>query len=207
VPALAPTFDVRLGELAPPLRRIHLADAWLLQTARRIGVTDEVRTAVLGHVRNLAQAGSAAVLVTCSSIGEAAEDVAAQVDVPVLRVDAAMAADAVAIAAAGGGRIAVLATLDSTLGPTGRLVERAARATAVTVRAAVVPGAAERADAGDRAGADALVAAAVREAATQADVVVLAQASMAGASTAAGVDVPVLTSPEGGLRALLAAVA
>jgi Asp/Glu/hydantoin racemase len=204
VPALAATFDGLLGEDAG-LRRVHVADAWLLQTARREGVTDAVRAAVLAHVQHLVAVGAEAVLVTCSSIGEAAEEAAAEVEVPVLRVDPPMAADAVRIAAAGRGRIAVLATLDSTLGPTGRLVERAAGGAPVTVTATVVPGAAERADAGDRAGADALIATAVREA--DADVVVLAQASMAGAAAASGVDVPVLTSPAGGVRALLDALA
>lgn len=205
VPALAATFDALLAD-RPELRRVHVADAWLLQTARRAGVTDEVRAAVLGHVRHLAASGARAVLVTCSSIGEAAEAAAAGVDVPVLRVDAPMAEQAVRVAAAGAGRIAVLATLESTLGPTGRLVERAAAGAPLTVAPVVVAGAAERADAGDRAGADELIAAAVGQAAADADVVVLAQASMAGAAAAAGVDVPVLTSPAGGVAALLAAV-
>jgi len=206
VPALAATFDGLVAVAAPELRRIHVADGWLLQTARRVGVTDEVRSAVLAHVRHLAATGARAVLVTCSSIGEAAEEAARAVDVPVLRVDAAMAAEAVRLAVAGRGRVAVLATLESTLGPTGRLVERAAAGTPVRVAATVVPGAAERADAGDRAGADALIAGGVQAAADEADVVVLAQASMAGAARAAAVPVPVLTSPAGGVRALLEAV-
>ena len=206
VPALATTFDGLVGDLAPELRRVHVADGWLLRTARRAGVTDAVRARVVGHVRHLAATGARAVLVTCSSIGEVAEEAAAAVEVPVLRVDAPMADEAVRIAAGGGGRVAVLATLESTLGPTGRLVERAAAGAPVQVRATVVPGAAERADAGDRAGADALVAAAVGNAAADADVVVLAQASMAGAAAAADVAVPVLSSPDGGVRALLGAV-
>jgi hypothetical protein len=206
VPALAATFDGLVAEAAPDLRRVHVADGWLLQTARRTGVTDAVRAAVVAHVGYLAAAGARAVLVTCSSIGEAAEEAAASVAVPVLRVDAAMAAEAVRVATAGAGRVAVLATLESTLGPTGRLVERSAAGTPVRVGATVVPGAAERADAGDRAGADALIAEAVRAAAGDADVVVLAQASMAGAAAAAGVAVPVLTSPAGGVRELLSAV-
>jgi Asp/Glu/Hydantoin racemase len=206
VPSLAGTFDALLGEQATGLRRLHVADAWLLDTARREGVTDTVRAAVTSHVRHLADSGADAVLVTCSSIGEAAEAAAAAVPVPVIRVDAAMASEAVRIAAAGTGRIAVLATLSSTLGPTGRLVERSAAGSPVTVISAVVPGAAERVEAGDRAAANALVAAAVREAAGTADVIVLAQASMAGAAEVAAVSVPVLTSPTGGVRSLLAAL-
>jgi Asp/Glu/hydantoin racemase len=203
VPGLAPTFDTLVGDQVGDIRRVHVADAWLLATARRSGVTAEVQDAVAAHLRHLASVGADAILVTCSSIGEAAEQAAASLRVPVVRVDAAMAADAVSRAAAGGGRITVLATLDSTLGPTGRLVARAADGASVTVRACVVPGAAEAADAGARGRADALIAEAVRAAATDTDVIVLAQASMAGAAAAAGVDVPVLTSPAGGVRAVL----
>jgi hypothetical protein len=206
VPALAPTFDGLIDAAAPDLRRIHVADAWLLGTARRAGVTPAVQAAVVAHVQYLAAAGAQAVLVTCSSIGEAAEQAAEVVPVPVLRVDAPMATEAVRVAGAGTGRVAVLATLESTLGPTGRLVERSAAGSPVTVRATIVPGAAERADAGDRAGADELIAGAVRAVADAADVVVLAQASMAGAAAAAGVAVPVLTSPAGGVAALLEAL-
>jgi prephenate dehydrogenase len=102
----------------------------------------------------------------------------------------------------------VLATLASTLGPTGRLVERAARAAgaAVQVDARVVDGAAAARDAGDGDRADDLVARAVAGAAAGADAVVLAQASMAGAAARADVAVPVLTSPAGGVAALVDAL-
>ena len=204
VPALAPMFDAMIADKAAELRRIHVVDGWLLDTARRVGVTDAVAAAVVTHVQALEAGGARAVLVTCSSIGEAAENAASRVGIPVVRVDAAMAVEAAEIAAAGHGRIAVLATLESTLGPTGRLVERGIAGTPISVRSSVVPGAAEAADRGDRTAADGLIAAAVRSAAVDADVIVLAQASMAGAAESAAVDVPVLTSPAGGVRALLA---
>jgi hypothetical protein len=127
----------------------------------------------------------------------------------VLRVDATMAREAVALASAPGarGRIAVLATLSSTLGPTGRLVERAAAAAGVAetveIGVLVVDGAAAARDAGDGTRADELVARAVADAAADADVVVLAQASMAGAAALAEPAVPVLTSPAGGVAALV----
>jgi aspartate/glutamate racemase len=211
VPALVTTFDDLVGAEAAQLRRIHVVDAWLLATARREGVTPAVEDAVVAHVRQLESAGAHAVLVTCSSIGEAAEAVDSTVDIPVVRVDAAMADEAAAVAAAPGAqaRIAVLATLPSTLGPTGRLVERAARGVPrpIEVAAEVVVGAAEAVDRGDRERADRLVAAAVTRVAARADVVVLAQASMARAAALADVAVPVLSSPSGGVAALLRAVA
>jgi hypothetical protein len=207
VPALAATFDDLIRASAADLRRIHVADAWLLDTARRDGVTAAVRETVVTHVRQLESLGAHAVLVTCSSIGEAAETAAGQVGVPVVRVDAAMADEATAIASGpgAGGRIAVLATLSSTLGPTGRLVERATRAARrhVEVTAELVTGAAEAHDRGDREQVDRIVAAAVVAAATRADVVVLAQASMARAAELADVAVPVLSSPRGGVASLL----
>ncbi|WP_129339559.1 aspartate/glutamate racemase family protein, partial [Cellulomonas endophytica] len=210
VPALAARFDADLAAADPGLRRLHVVDGGLLADAVAGGVTPAVEAALGAHVRHLVAAGADAVLVTCSSVGEAAERAAAAVPVPVVRVDAAMAEEAVAAATAPGarGRVAVLATLGSTLGPTGRLVERAvARAGAdVAVAASVVPGAAEARAAGDEARADALVGEAVAAAAADADVVVLAQASMAGAAAGAGAAVPVLTSPAGGVAALLRAV-
>lgn len=210
VPSLAVTFDTLLVESRPGLRRIHVVDGWLLATARSDGVTDAVRSAVARHVRDLAGSGADAVLVTCSSIGEAAEAAAGEVEVPVVRVDAAMAQQAVALASGPGarGRIAVLATLSSTLGPTGRLVERATAGLqrGIDVSAEVVAGAAEASDAGDRQRADALIAEAVRRVAGSADVIVLAQASMAAVAEAAAVEIPVLSSPAGGVQALLAAL-
>lgn len=207
VPSLAAMFDDLIRASAADLRRIHVADAWLLDTARRDGVTSGVRDTVVRHVKQLESLGADAVLVTCSSIGEAAETAAGQVGVPVVRIDAAMADEATLIATRPGarGRIAVLATLSSTLGPTGRLVERATRVARqpVEVTAELVAGAAEAHDRGDRERVECLVAAAVVRAAAGADVVVLAQASMAGAAARADVPVAVLSSPAGGVAALL----
>lgn len=201
VPALAGTFHDLIGGRA---RALHVADPDLLATAVATGVTDGVRRAVAEHVRHLVRAGAAAVLVTCSSIGEAAEAADELVAVPVVRVDAAMAREAVRAAAAAGGRVAVLATLPATLGPTGRLLERAAGTSGVSVDARVVAGAAEARAAGDPARHDALIADAVH--AASADVVVLAQASMAAAADRADSPVPVLTSPSGGVADLLRAL-
>jgi hypothetical protein len=127
-----------------------------------------------------------------------------------------MATDAVARATASGdrgvtrvARIAVLATNTATLGPTSRLIERAAGEAGrdVAVSATVVEGAVAARDAGRPQEHDRLIAEAVSAAAADASVIVLAQASMAAAADRASVRVPVLTSPAGGVRALLAALA
>jgi aspartate/glutamate racemase len=204
VPALAPRFDADLNASVPDATAVHAIDAELLATAIRSGVDEAVEAAVAAHIEHLAADGADAVLVTCSSIGEAVEKAAANTNVPVVRVDTAMADEAVATAGPGG-RIAVLATLEATLGPTGRILERAAAAASEspTVTATVVEGAAAARSAGDDATHDRLIAEAVR--AADADVIVLAQASMAPAAEQAGSTVPMLTSPASALAAVLEA--
>jgi aspartate/glutamate racemase len=213
VPALAGTFESLIQQALPGSRQVHLADASLLADARRIGVTEDVTRRVDAHIRSLIDGGADAVLVTCSSIGEAVEAAASRVGVPVLRVDAPMAEEAARMAAEAApgsdrpGRVAVLATLQATLGPTGRLLERAAAAVGnVAVEATVVAGAIEARESGDQAGHDELVLRAARAAAGWADVVVLAQASMAAALRGESLAVPVLTSPQGGVEALAASI-
>ncbi|MET4637977.1 aspartate/glutamate racemase family protein [Mycetocola sp. 2940] len=211
VPALAETFSTALREASPDIEVVDVVDPTLLARAIDEGVTPALEASVASRIDELARQGADAILVTCSSIGEAAE--AASAPVPVLRVDAPMADEAVAIARraareeARTGRIAVLATLQATIGPTGRLLERAATGSDVTVDVTVVDGAADARTRGDQAEHNRLVLDAILEFADRADVIVLAQASMAAAVADVKVPVPVLTSPEGGVRSLVAAVA
>lgn len=208
VPALAEVFQRRVTELDGSLVLTHVADPSLLARAIEVGVDQEVHDRVLAHVRHLVATGAEAVLVTCSSIGEAAEAAATAVEVPVLRVDQAMAERAVEIAAAAEGRVAVLATLESTLGPTERLLRRvAASRPEVVVLSAVVAGAAAARSAGDPGEHDRLVRAAVADATGRADVVVLAQASMAAAvNQASDLGTPVLESVGTGAARFVASV-
>ncbi|WES63138.1 aspartate/glutamate racemase family protein [Microbacter sp. GSS18] len=153
-----------------------------------------------------AQAGGAdMVMLTCSSISALAAPTAAEVGIPVLRIDEAMADAAVAT----GPRIAVLATLPTTCTPTVALIqERAALAdTSPTISAEVIDGAFAAVSSGDRATHDRLVAAAVERVADDADVIVLAQASMASAAEQVSVGVPVLTSVAPGVERLREIVA
>lgn len=207
VPALAEVFQRRLTELAPDLALTHVADPSLLARAIASGVDEEVDALVVAHVRHLVATGAQAVMITCSSIGEAAERAAVAVDVPVLRVDEAMAERAVETAAGGAGRVLVLATLASTLGPTERLLQRyAATSPGVRVGSELVAGAAAARGAGDIAEHDRLVRAAVEAAAGRADAVVLAQASMADAVQSAPPGAAVVGSVDTGAERLVATV-
>ncbi|KUL43966.1 aspartate/glutamate racemase family protein [Streptomyces regalis] len=196
-PLHVPVFDALRDEDHQGLELRHFVDEELLARARREGpeaVADDVRDAL----RKAVAAGAGAVLCTCSTIGGIAEAAAAEAGVPVLRVDRPMAAAAVAE----GARVVVLATVESTFGPTVSLIEEEARRAGrpVDVRTRLVEGAWERFDAGDVDGCARLVASAADDV-TDADAIVLAQVSIARARQLATTAVPVLSSPRPGLAA------
>ena len=163
------------------------------------GATDTDIRDRLKHLAEAAKrAGASSVMFSCSSISGFAAGLQDELGLPVLRIDEAMADEAVAM----GARIAVLASLPTTLIPTVALLkERAELANRRAVLSEViVEGAFEAVASGDRDLHNALIAAAIVEQAQYADVIVLAQASMASAVDTVEVDVPVLTSPELGIR-------
>ncbi|MGV9564141.1 aspartate/glutamate racemase family protein [Streptomyces sp. NPDC003480] len=197
-PVHIPVFEALRNASHPGLELTHLVAGELLDRARADGPQ-----AVAGDVRELlgraVAAGACAVLCTCSTIGGVAER--AGVGVPVLRVDRPMAAAAVAA----GPRIVVLAALASTLEPTVALIRDEAGGRPVRVRTMVVEGAWDLFEAGDASGYVRAVALAA-DTVTDADAIVLAQASMASARRFARTVVPVLASPGPGLAAAAAAV-
>lgn len=194
-PVLVPTFTQLAAELLPERPIFHLVDESLIKNTIAAGhLTTLTARRVLGHVESAAQAGAGAVLVTCSSIGEAVAASRFFVDVPVFRIDEAMAEQAVARAT----RIGVAATLSTTLQPTLTLLQQTAQAQGKTVE--LVPTLCEGAFAAVLAGQtethDALVSQALQSLLGQVELVVLAQASMArvlGAVNAGGK--PILASP------------
>ncbi|MEV7320172.1 aspartate/glutamate racemase family protein [Streptomyces sp. NPDC093970] len=192
-----PVFDALRDEDHPGLELRHLVTPELLARARGEG-PDAVAPQVAAALERAAADGVRAVLCTCSTIGEVAERAAGRIGVPVVRCDRPMAAQAVAA----GPRVTVLATVESTLAPTLTLIEDEARRAhrPVRVRTQVVPDAWTRFEAGDVEGCARLVAAAA-DTVTDADVIVLAQASMAGAQRLTTTAVPVLSSPRPGLAA------
>ncbi|AXE81565.1 aspartate/glutamate racemase family protein [Streptomyces atratus] len=197
-PVHVPVFDALRDTDHPGLGLRHLVHEDLLTRARESGpeaVSGKIRALLAGAVAE----GASAVLCTCSTIGGVAESAAATLGVPVLRVDRPMAA-----AAAERERVVVLATESATLGPTLALLAEEAGDRPVEVRTVMVDGAWACFEAGDRDGCLDLVAAAV-DAVTDADVIVLAQVSMADAVTRTATRIPVLSSPRPGLAAAAAA--
>jgi len=196
---ISPVMEL-VRELLPDVTPINYLDDRIVADLRDPEVADSVPGRVANLVENAKAAGADAVMLTCSSISQLAAPIAERVDIDVLRIDEAMADEAVAA----GARIAVVATLPTTCAPTVALIrERASLAgTDPQVEAEIVDGAFEAVASGDRETHDALVVAAIERVASTADVVVLAQASMASAAGKATVQVPVLTSLRPGITRL-----
>jgi len=196
-----PVFARLADELLPDVETTAIVDESLLADAITAGgLTDAVAQRLAAHVADAEAAGADAVLVTCSSVGEAVDAAAARSRIPVLRVDRPMARQAVEM----GRRIGVLGTLRTTLMPTAALVEAEAAAAGrdVTVVPRLAEGAFGALKAGDLERHDALVRAAFDELQDEVDVVLLAQASMARVLDAipeAERRVPVLSSPRSGI--------
>ena len=177
-PATAETFGRLLKERVPACRVMNILDDSILPQLRENGGdTDAVLPRWRGYVAVAKERGARLVLNACSSIGALCAPVERELGLPVVRVDSRMAEEAVRR----GRRIAVVATLASTLSPTSDLLEATAAAaqTEIKLQRFLVEGAYEALIGGDQARHDDLVAATLDREAAVADVVVLAQASMA----------------------------
>lgn len=204
-PSHAPTFRGLVDELLPGATVLEVIDELVLDQARRLGERD-VR--VLGAIADrLAELNDADVVVcTCSTLGAVAERVGRAAGVEVVRVDRAMVQLAVEIAGAAGGRVAVVAALESTCGPTRELFDEVMLSTGVTVQVDVhvLDGAWDLFAAGDHEGYLEVIAARLPAIAAGVDTVVLAQASMAPAIGRIAPTVPILSSPRLAIEALRA---
>ena len=123
----------------------------------------------------LIQMGADAVLSACSTVGPFVEAANKKSKIPILRIDDAMAEEAVKR----GRRITVLATFKPTLGPTTELIER--KDPSAGVKTIFIENAFDLLNAGEIKKHNELISEAVKKEIRTADVIVLAQASMATA--------------------------
>jgi Asp/Glu/hydantoin racemase len=187
------TFEALARSHGQGLETRHRVEPQLLADALAEGGISPALAARIGEAVRAAAQEADAVLCTCSTIGAVAEAAGRELGVPVLRVDRVMAEAAIAMAR----RILILATVESTLEPTRALFTEVASAAGrdVDCRIHLVPGAFDLFHAGDAAGYAEAIERAARAALGDAEVVVLAQASMAPAAERLGdIGVPVLTS-------------
>lgn len=197
-PTLAPAFAKLCRKHIPEARIFHVVDESLIQDTIRAGKLRKLTMRrLLDQIASAEAAGADAVLVTCSSIGPGVTLAKAFFDIPVLRIDEAMAEVAVQQAST----IGVLATLRTTLDPTTALLrEKAAEAKReVKLVECLCEDAFPAVLAGDTETHDQILRKALVEDMRDVDAIVLAQASMARvvATLAPGaLHAPVLSSPE-----------
>jgi Asp/Glu/hydantoin racemase len=180
--ALVKPLSDQLKEALPGFRIMNILDDSLIAEIIAEGrLTASVRRRLYSYYDAAASAGAELILNTCSSIGDAVYAAREFIPVPIVRIDEAMARRAVAEAS----RIAVLATLSTTLDPTISLVKRCAAEAGKTVTAisAVAEGAFPAITAGDAATHDRLIAETAKKVAEDCDVILLAQGSMARMET------------------------
>lgn len=192
------TFDALVAARAPGTAVVHAVDPGLLDDARRRGMVDDDLVArIAARLVDLRAAGAGTVVCTCGTIAPAAEALGA------LRVDRPMAAAAVR----DGRPVAVVVAVESGVEPALALLrEEAARAgTAPELVLVRCLDAWPLFEAGDVAGYEAAIAAAVDALPADRGTVVLAQASMAGAADRVRTSRRVLTSPAAAVDAALRA--
>lgn len=198
----AAQFEEAARQLGLPAGSLtHDARPDLLELAVSAGrLTDAVASETADLLIHLAQDADA-VLLTCSTLGPAVELAAARSTVPIIRADAALAAQA----ARTPGTVVVLCTIETTLRPTQALFAAAAPDSTVTTR--LVPGAWALFQAGDPGGyARAIAKAADAAYEAGADQVVLGQASMAHAAAQVGKGPEPLGVPRTAMAAVLQAI-
>lgn len=202
VAGLVPRFRELSAELLPGVETFDIVDETLLRDATSEGrVSLDTARRLFAHLAAVERHGADAILVTCSSMGGVVDAARPFAGVPLLRIDQAMAEQAVER----GARIGVLATLQSTLGPTAELIRRTATEAgrSAEVRDQLCDGAFEALHAGDTARHDELVRDGLRQLIGWADVIVLAQASMARVVDSLTDDerrTPILSSPRLGME-------
>jgi aspartate/glutamate racemase len=177
-PVTVDSLKALAHELLPDVEVMNWVDDSILpQLAANGGQIDEIEDRFLQYARIAEKAGAACILSACSSIGELVARVRPQLNVPIIRIDDAMAEFAVSSAET----VGVAATLETTLQPTQRLISDKAELLdkKVKIESVVAKSAYQKLIAGDKEGHDVELAEVLRELAAKTDLVVLAQASMA----------------------------
>lgn len=195
-------FETLVAEAAPGLGRRHEVMADLLARAEREGLSDALEKDLRDLLGTIAEPRPRLVLCTCSTLGGLVERLGAEIGLAVERIDRALAEAALET----GGPIVVLAATPATLRPTEDLFRSVAfdKGLDQTITLHLAEGAWPLFLSGDLSGYHDAIASAARGLAAGAEVIVLAQVSMAPAKALLG-DLPidVLTSPEPGMiRAL-----
>jgi Asp/Glu/hydantoin racemase len=198
--SVEPIINDLIAEKIPEAKVIHFVDSDVLATVQREGRISSESTARMVHLAQAAElAGADIIFSACSSLGPALDAAEKAVSIPVVKIDEAMAK----LAATQGKKIAVMATVPSTLGPTSDLIQKWAQTLGRTIDITQVlsEGAFDALMSGDRPKHDAMVTEKAIEVARTVDLIVLSQASMnrLGPELSKQTNMKVLSSPNTGI--------
>jgi len=197
-------FNRLMAQLAPDISVQHVVDEGLLNKAQINGITAEIANEVQHKIHQILKQATI-VLCTCSTIGGCAEQVNNNLTSQVIRVDRPMAEKAVML----GPSIIVVATLASTIKPTTALILEVAQQSkkTITIVEQLYETAWPKFEQGDLSGYHHEIANRLSASASQGQVIVLAQASMAGAiPLCSTITIPILSSPRLGVEAAIKAI-
>ena len=188
------------AEHLPDVRLINIVDESLIQDIISVGsVSPAVKKRLINYYYSAVDTDADIIFNTCSSVGEVAFLARDFIPIPLVKIDDAMAKEAVLAYK----RIGVLATLPTTLGPTVRLLQHFATQTSkdIEIFEGLAKGAFQAVIGGDKETHDKLIIEAAVAIADKVDAFVLAQGSMARMEKQLQ-DIsgkPVLSSPERGV--------
>jgi Asp/Glu/hydantoin racemase len=165
-------------EIVPSYKLVNIVEDSLIAEVIKSGkVTPEIRRRMFLYFQAAVDSGADLILNTCSSVGDIANTAEDFFSIPVLRIDKPMIEKAVAFSDS----IAVIATLNTTMGPTLRLVESIALKNdkKVNIVKGLADGAFDALVGGNPDKHDEIILKTVEKAAKEAEVILLAQGSMA----------------------------
>jgi len=181
-------------ELAPEVCVRNIVDDSLLaEVLEKGGVTTAVKKRICAYALQAEVIGADLIFSQCSSVGEAADIAAKLVNIPLVKIDEKMAE----VACKTGSKIGVIATLQTTLGPTVRLVKSTAEKLKkeIQITEKLCEGAFDLLRGGDIKTHNKMVIKGIQELTKEVDVIVCAQGSMVPLLDELGeTPIPVLTS-------------
>lgn len=194
------TLKELFKEIIPEVEMINIVDDSLLKEVMANG---QITPAIVRRISTYAQQAEALgvdlILNQCSSVTEAVDVARSMLKIPYIKIDEAMAEEAVTI----GGRISVVATVASTMGPSVRLIERTAKTMnkQVDIRRCLIDGALDvLMKEGNKEKHNKMVLDEIERIVDDSDVIVLAQGSMIVLLPhLKHIKIPVLTSPRSGV--------
>lgn len=189
------------NKIIPEAELTHIVDDSLLpEILSEKKITKKVIRRLLSYFKAAEDTGADVVFNVCSTVGEVADIARQIIDTPIVKIDEKMAQEAIER----GAKIGVAATLQSTLDPTCRLIEKKADRAGkeITIERTLCPGAFDALISGQKDEHDRIVTEYVKELSGKVDVIVFAQSTMARLldKMDSNLATMILTSPEIGVK-------